>query len=316
MTLKFGLQPWNQAFTWEEYLQIANDAERLGYEQLWTWEHVLAAMGAPDQPTFDAYTLLAGWSQHTTHATLGVLVGANTFWHPALLAKKVTTLDHLSSGRAILGLGAGWFELEHTTFGIPFGSGWGERLAWLDQSARILRALLDGKSVTGDPHDRFLLRNAYLNPRPVQTRLPLLIGGAGEQKTLRTVARYADIWNWVGLRDVDAMRRKHEIFEQRCEEVGRDPSEIEKSVFFSPVVRDTEREALTFFQTQMEENVLSRSVLDDDDIYVTTPEHMTELMLAWKSLGVTSFIVETAAPYDAETIHRMATDIRPRVEAG
>lgn len=139
MSLKFGLHPWNQVFSWEESLQVARDAEDLGYEQLWTWEHALAVMGEPDQATFDAYTLLAGWSQHTSTATLGVLVGANTFWNPGLLAKKVTTLDHISRGRAILGLGAGWFEPEHNAFGIEFGSGFGDRLSWLDEAADALR---------------------------------------------------------------------------------------------------------------------------------------------------------------------------------
>jgi alkanesulfonate monooxygenase SsuD/methylene tetrahydromethanopterin reductase-like flavin-dependent oxidoreductase (luciferase family) len=302
-------------FSWEAARDAAKRAEQLGYDSLWTWEHALACMGEPDQDTFDAYTLLTAWSQLTSKVALGVLTGANTFWNPGLLAKKVTTLDHVSGGRAILGLGAAWFEPEHRAFGIEFGNGWGDRLSWLDESARALRALLDGEAVTSSPKDRYRFDNARLHPLPVQNHLPILIGGGGESRTLRTVARYADMWNWVGLEDLERMRRKHAIFEQRCEEAGRDPDQIERSAFLSPVVRDSEAEAHRFFRIQMEANRLDDSVLDDDDIYVTTPERMTELMIQWKSIGVSTFIIETAAPFDDETAERFATQIRPDVVA-
>ncbi len=315
MGITFGLQLWNQVYTWPEAREAAIRAEQLGFDGLWTWEHALACMGSPDQPTFDAYTLLAGWSQVTSRVTLGVLTGANTYWNPALLAKKATTLDHISDGRAILGIGAGWFEPEHIAYGIEFGSGWGDRLAWLDESVSALRRLLDGETVTSAEGGRYSLREAVLSPRPVQSRLPILVGGAGERKTLRTIARYADIWNWVGLRDLESMRAKHEIFERRCEEQGRDPSEIVRSAFFSPVIRDSEADALSFFRSQMAANRLPDSVLDDDDIYVTTPERLTELMVAWKEIGVSDFIVEIAAPFDDETAERIATEIRPIVDA-
>ena len=315
MSMSLGLQLWNQVFSWEESRDAAIRAEALGYDSLWTWEHALACMGEPDQDTFDAYTLLTAWSQVTSKVRLGVLTGANTFWNPGLLAKKVTTLDHVSEGRAILGLGAGWFEPEHRAFGVEFGTGWGDRLGWLDESAQALRALLDGDQVTSPDDGRYRLDHAELYPRPVQERLPILIGGGGERKTLRTVVRYADMWNWVGLEDLDRMRAKHAVFEQRCEEHDRDPATIERSAFFSPVNRDTEDEALAFFQTQMEANRLANSVLDDADIYVTTPERMTELMIAWKHMGISTFIVEIAAPFDDETAERIATDIRPTVDA-
>ena len=315
MAVELGLQLWNQVFTWPEARDAAVRAEALGYDSLWTWEHALACMGVPDQDTFDAYTLLTAWSQVTSRVRLGVLTGANTFWNPALLAKKVATLDHVSAGRAILGIGAGWFEAEHTAFGIEFGSGFGERLAWLDESVAALRALFDGEAVASPDGGRYSFRGARLSPRPLQERLPILVGGGGERKTLRTVARYADIWNWVGLEDLVRMRRKHEVFVMRCEEVGRDPGDITRSAFFSPVVRDTEEEAMRFFRVQMEANRLDDSVLDDADIYVTSAARMTELMVAWKEIGVTHFIVEVAAPFDDETAARIATEIRPVVNA-
>lgn len=315
MAISMGVQLWNQVFTWAEARAAAVRVEALGYEQLWTWEHALACMGSPDQDTFDSYTLLTAWSQVTSKVRLGVLTGANTFWNPGLLARKVTTLDHVSAGRAILGLGAGWFEPEHVAFGVEFGTGFGDRLAWLDESAGILRRLLDGERVTSPEGGKYSLQDARLLPLPVQEHLPILIGGGGERKTLRTVARYADIWNWVGHEDLDLMRSKHAALDQRCEEIGRDPGKIVRSAFLSPVVRDTEAEALRFFEKQMEANRLDRSVLDDSDIYVTTVGRMTELMIEWKRIGVTNFIIEIAAPFDDETAERFATEIRPAVES-
>lgn len=315
MTIRLGLQLWNQVFSWAEARDAAVRVEELGYDTLWTWEHALACMGAPDQDTFDAYTLLTAWSQVTSSVRLGVLTSANTFWNPGLLAKKVTTLDHVSDGRAILGLGAGWFEPEHTAFGIEFGSGFGDRLAWLDESAAALRGLLDGDTVTSPENGHYRLHEARILPPPIQDRVPILIGGGGERKTLRTVARYADMWNWVAHRDLDVMRHKHDVLLQRCEEAGRDPAEIERTAFLSPVVRDTEAEAMRFFRSQMEANRLDESVLDDADIYVTTQDRMIELMIAWKEIGISHFIVETAAPFDDETAERFATDIRRQVDA-
>jgi len=314
VAVRLGLQPWNQVFTWPEAEEAAHRAEQLGYDDLWTWEHALAGMGAPEQSTMDAYTLLAAWSQVTSRVRLGVLTGANTFWNPGLLAKKVTTLDHVSNGRAVLGLGAGWFEGEHISFGIEFGSGFADRLAWLDESVAALRGLLDGESVSSPPGGHYSLREATILPRPVQRKIPILIGGGGEQKTLRTVARYADIWNWVALDDLAAMRRKHAVFVQRCEEEGRDPTTIERSAFLNPVVRDSEQEAMRFFRLQMAANRLDDSVLEDPDIYVTTQDRMTELMISWREIGVTNFIIQTATPFDDETAERFATQIRPVVE--
>ena len=315
MSIKLGLQLWNQSFSWEESRVAAVRAENLGYDSLWTWEHPLACMGAPDQDTFDAYTLLTAWSQVTSKVTLGALTGANTFWNPGLLAKKVATLDHVSNGRAVCGLGAGWFELEHRAFGIEFGSGWGDRLGWLHESAGVVRSLLDGETVTSADGGSYSFDGAYLRPLPIQERLPIMIGGGGEQKTLRTVARYADMWDWVALADVERMRAKHTVFEQRCEEIDRDPAEIERTAHLAPVVRDSEAEAVSFFRSQIQANRMDDAVINSPDIYLTTPDRLAELMAAWADIGVSTFILQMAAPFDDETATRIATEIRPRLDA-
>lgn len=314
MPIRLALNPWNQVFTWPESRALAVRSEELGYDELWTWEHVLACMGEPDQDTFDAYTLLTAWSQVTAQVQLGVLVTANSFHNPAMLAKTVTTLDHVSDGRAVLGLGAGWLEIEHRAFGFPFGRSPGERLDWLDEAAGAIRGLLDGETVTSPAGSRYALDGAYLLPQPVQSHLPILIGGAGERKTLRTVARYADRWNWIAHPDPERMRHKDEVLRRHCEEVGRDHTEIERTAFLSPVVRDTEAEALEFFRIQMEANRLPPSAPDDLDIYVTSTDRMIERMVEWRDLGFTTFFIQTAAPVDDETIERFAREIRPAVD--
>ena len=181
------------------------------------------------------------------------------------------------------------------------------------EAVGAIRCLLDGETVTSPDDGHYDLDGAYLKPLPIQERLPILIGGSGERRTLRTVARYADMWNMVAY-DLDYMRRKDEVLRQRCEEAGRDHTEIERTAFLSPVVRETEAEAMRFFEMQMEANRLTADVLDDADIYVVSQDRMIELMVGWKELGFETFIVETAAPFDHETIERFATEIRPVVD--
>ena len=142
--LKTGILLWSQAATWPEMLDAAKRVDRLGYDHLWTWDHLYAIFGDPYQPIFEGWTSLAAWAMATDQTRLGLLVGANTFRNPGLTAKTAETLDHISDGRAILGIGGAWFELEHTAHGIDFGTGFGQRLDWLDEAVGAMRAVLDG----------------------------------------------------------------------------------------------------------------------------------------------------------------------------
>ena len=146
--IKLGILLWSQAATYAEMLDAARLVDRLGYAHLWTWDHVYAIFGDPHQPIFEGWSLLNGWARETERTRLGLLVGANTFRNPGIVAKSVATLDHASNGRAILGVGGAWMEPEHTAHGIDFGSGFGQRLDWLDESVGAMRGLLDGKTVT------------------------------------------------------------------------------------------------------------------------------------------------------------------------
>ena len=314
MDTRLGVLLWSQATTWGELEAGARRVDDLGYDHLWAWDHLYAIFGDPYQPIFEGYTTLAAWAKVTTRARLGLLVGANTFRNPAVVAKMLTTLDHISDGRAIAGLGGAWFDLEHTAAGIDFGTGFGQRLDWLDESAAAIRALLDGATVTSPAGGRYALDAMRLLPPPVQPRLPLMIGGTGEKKTLRTVATYADMWNAMGA--VDFLRHKVEVLRGHCEAVGRDPDEIEITAGCKPIIRDTVEEARRVWEAQMAHNRTPMAdVLDDDTFWVGTPALVAEAMLERKALGFHTFIAEVAAPFDHETLERWIGEVRPMVDA-
>jgi len=153
--VKLGINLWSQASDWPAFLAAGQKAETLGFDHLWTWDHILAIFGDPDQPIFEGYTALAALAQATERVRLGLFVGANTFRNPGLAAKSLTTIDHISGGRAIMGLGGAWFEREHDAFGLDFGSGFGQRLDWLAEAVPAVRTLLDGGEVTSPAGGRY-----------------------------------------------------------------------------------------------------------------------------------------------------------------
>ncbi len=309
---KIGINLWSQAGSWDELLDAARAVDRLGYEHLWTWDHVKAIFGDPNQPIFEGWTTAAAWAMATENVKIGLMVGANTFRNPALVAKIVTTLDHASGGRAILGIGGAWFELEHREFGIEFGRSPGERLDWLDESVGAIRALVSGQSVTSPAGGHYAFDGLTISPMPVQKRLPILIGGNGRTKTLRTLARYGDMWNAFGLpaevRELDGVLRRH------CEEVGRDEREIERSINLWMVIRDSEAEARREWSAAMELNhtPLERSIEPSRPLF-GTPETIAARLLEYCDAGFRTAIVEVPAPYDRETLERLAREVRPMV---
>lgn len=310
---KMGINLWTQAGTWQELVDGAKLVDGLGYESLWAWDHLKAIFGDPHQPIHEGWTTITAWAMATQRVQVGLMVGANTFRNPGLVAKIVTTLDHVSNGRAILGHGGAWFELEHNELGIDFGMGFGQRLDWMDEAVGAIRALTSGEKVTSPAGGHYSFDGATINPLPVQKRLPIMIGGTGRTKTLRTVAKYADIWNASGtaseVRDHDAVLRQH------CEAVGRDHREIERSSNLWCVVRDSEAAARRDWASYMERNrtPLESSIEPSRPIF-GTPETIAERLLEYCDVGFTTALVEIPAPYDHETIERLAKDVRPLVE--
>ncbi|HEY4568036.1 MAG TPA: LLM class flavin-dependent oxidoreductase [Kribbella sp.] len=230
--LRLGIALWSQASDWPGFLAAAQRAERLGYDHVWTWDHLLAIFGDPDQQIFEGYTALAAVAQATERIRLGLFVGANTFRNPALAVKCLTTIDHISAGRAVMGIGGAWFEGEHRAFGLDFGSGFGQRLDWLGEAAAATRSLLDGEEVTSPAGGRYAFDHLRVLPRPVQRHLPMMIGGSGERKTLRIVAEYADIWNISGPphTDFDVLTDRVRRLDAECLRIGRDPVTLSRSL--------------------------------------------------------------------------------------
>jgi alkanesulfonate monooxygenase SsuD/methylene tetrahydromethanopterin reductase-like flavin-dependent oxidoreductase (luciferase family) len=313
--LKTGILLWSQGASWPEMLDAARRVDRLGYTHLWTWDHLYAIFGDPYQPIFEGWSLLSAWARETTQTQLGLLVGANTFRNPGLVAKTAATLDHISDGRAILGIGGAWFDLEHEAHGIDFGSGFGQRLDWLDESVAGMRAVLDGASVTSEPGGRYQFDDLRHQPVPVQPHLPIMIGGSGEKKTLRTVAKYADLWNAMG--PVDVMAHKVEVLQGHCDAVGRDISEIEFTLGVKLTIRDSKAEAKRVRDDAMAHNrTPDAEVADDDTFWEGSSEEIADRLRPYVALGFTTVISEQPAPYDVETLERFVGEVKPLIDAG
>jgi alkanesulfonate monooxygenase SsuD/methylene tetrahydromethanopterin reductase-like flavin-dependent oxidoreductase (luciferase family) len=177
-----------------------------------------------------------------------------------------------------------------------------------------MRGLLDGERVTSPPDGRYDFDDLVLLPRPIQEHLPIMIGGSGEKKTLRTVARYADMWNAMG--SVEKLRHKIEVLRGHCDAVGRDFTTIELTAGCKPIIRDTEAEARRLWESQMEHNRTPMSeVIDDDTFWVGTPEQVAEHMIERRRLGFTTFLAEMAAPFDDESLERWIGEVKPMVDA-
>ncbi len=298
--MQFGAQLWSQATDWTAFSDTVVAAEAAGWDSAWTWDHLMAIMGPWRQPIFEGWMTLAGWGAVTSRIRLGLMVGANTFRNPGLTAKLATTLDHITNGRAILGIGGAWFEREHDALGIDFGSGFGERLDRLDEAVGLMRRLLDGEEVTH--HGRFYhLNEASLLPRPIQAHLPILIGGSGPRKTMRTVATYADGWNTSGT--LEQVTERLGILDEHCRVVGRDPAAIERTVSFPIVIRDDPRAAEAVFAAQLSHNGMTEP--PDVPLLFGPPEMIADRIRPYRDLGFATVIARLPAPYDRETIARI-----------
>jgi alkanesulfonate monooxygenase SsuD/methylene tetrahydromethanopterin reductase-like flavin-dependent oxidoreductase (luciferase family) len=310
--IRLGIALWSQASDWRSFLAAAQRADTLGYAHVWTWDHLYAIFGDPHQSIFEGYAALAALAQATERTRLGLFVGANTFRNPGLVAKTMTTIDHISGGRAILGIGGAWFETEHRAFGIDFGTGFGQRLDWLGEAVPAIRTLLDGGEVTSTG-GRYGFDHLRLAPPPVQSHLPIMIGGGGERKTLRIVAGYADIWNVFGMPDTVA--HKDAVLRAHCAELGRDPATIERSVGCKIIIRSTEAAARARYDEIVRHNHIEPERLADDVTWlVGTPAQIAETIQAYRAVGFDTFLCETPAPYDVETMETLIGVIKPMVD--
>ena len=307
--VKLGALCWNQYTDWPSLLAAGQRADRLGYDTLWTWDHLYPIQGSSSGPMFEAWLTLAAWAQATERIRIGLMVGANPFREPSLTAKMATTLDHISNGRAILGIGAAWFEEEHEAFGFEFGSGFPERLRWLGEALPIMRGMLHGERPTASG-PRYSAKEVRNDPPPIQERLPLLVGGGGEQVTLKLVARYADANNVGG--GLEGVKRKEAVLLQHCETVGRDPAEIERTTNIGTVVIRDSRDDATRVHAEMFARNGNAELWKNQP--VGTPEDVAERLLPYLGIGYRHLVAGFPSPYDEESMTRFATEVRPILE--
>lgn len=297
---RFGAAFWVNRTGWPELRDAVLAAEAGGWDSIWVDDHLLCDEGDDLDPKLEGWTALAALAAITTRVRLGHLVTAVTFRNIGVIAKMATTLDHVSGGRFVLGLGAGWHAREHDAFGIDFGSGFGERLDRLDEAAGLLRRLLDGEVVTH--HGRFYdLDRAACAPRPLQARLPILIGGTGRTKTLRTVARVADIWN--ANATPEELAELTDVLAAHGAAVGRDIRGIERQVYLNLVVRPTRGAALAVWQAAV---AAHRPPRGEDPLHAGgSPEEVAAALLPYVRAGVDEVVAVLRTPWDRETIDRL-----------
>jgi F420-dependent oxidoreductase-like protein len=313
--MKFGAAFWIQRTGWPDLRDACLAAEAAGFDSLWLDDHLLADEGDWHDPKLEGWATLAALAPLTTRARLGHLVAANTFRNPGLTAKMAATLDHLSGGRFVLGIGGAWFEREHEAFGLDFGSGFGERLDRLAEAVELIERLLAGETVTH--HGRFYdMVDALCRPLPLQTRLPILIGGSGREKTLRTTARHADLWNGFG--DAARIAETLAVLRERCEEIGRDFDTIERTVTMDVVIRDDEATARSDFD-QIEEIHGIRGRIGSDGTprglaVGGQPEAVADYLRPFVELGIGEITFVFRHPFDLETIRRIG-EVRVALEA-
>jgi alkanesulfonate monooxygenase SsuD/methylene tetrahydromethanopterin reductase-like flavin-dependent oxidoreductase (luciferase family) len=306
--ITIGANFWNQHTSWPALMEAGIRADQLGYDTLWTWDHLYPIVGDARGDNFEGWLTITAWAARTERIRMGLLVGANPYREPTLVAKMATTLDHISDGRAILGIGGAWNQEEADAFGFAFGSGMPERLRWLGEALPLIRGMLDGKepSALGPRYRAKRTRNL---PGPIQRRLPILIGGMGERVTLRLVARFADMNN-LGGGDIERVRAREHILVSHCEAIGRDPAEIERTASVGTIfIRDNPAEA-----ERVGLGVFEQNQAPPWFPHYGSPEQIADELAPYLELGYRHLIANFPAPYDVESVTRFGTEVRTQLE--
>jgi F420-dependent oxidoreductase-like protein len=292
----------------ERLVEIAAAAEESGYTCVSVMDHLhqIRGIGPRTNWMLEGNTILAGLAARTSRVALTMLVGGVTYRNPALLAKIATTIDVISRGRAVLGLGAAWNEEEHNAYGIPFPP-LKERFERLEDALRIARAMFTQpeSSVAGRRHST---NGAINNPQPLRGDIPILVGGSGERKTLRLVAQYADGCNVFG--DADRVRHLMGVLDRHCEDVGRDPSEITRTKMAAAFAAPTHEEAMRKLEAAGMPEDTRRALA-----IVGEPDELAEQAQAFLDAGVDGLTVRLPDAHDVESVALVGRALSPLVGA-
>ena len=318
--IRIGFQIWGQAVSWPDLMAAGERVEAMGFASLFANDHLMPILGDADGPVlgangpvFEGWMTLGAWAARTTRIPLGVMVCGVGYRNVGLTVKMATAVDHASDGRAMLGMGAGWHEPEHRAFGYDVLS-LGDRISRFDEASRLARAMLDGVPFTQD--GRWVSGQEIRNdPPPAQAHMPLLIGGSGEKRMLRIVARYADIWNGEG--DPATYAHKSAVLDERLAEIGRDPDTIRRTVGVPPVcirdTRDAAVDALTAILAGQGGSAAQARAWATSSPLADTEEAVAATFRAWRAGGAEEAVVDLPSPIDDETLERLAGPVRERL---
>jgi F420-dependent oxidoreductase-like protein len=300
MDVRFGVHTGLQHTSIPELQGLWRRIEQLGFDWISIWDHFYAADASGDPHCLEAVVAHAALAATTSRVRCGSLVYSASYRHPAVIANAMSALDQLSDGRVVLGLGAGWLQHEYDAYGFPFGTA-RERLHRLEESIQCVRGLLTQDTTTFEG-DYFRLREARCEPKPVQERLPIWIGGGGEQVTLGIVARHADGWN-VPFIGPEAWAAKNRVLDQHCERVGRDPLEITRTV----------NVGLAFEESELHDQFGPIAEFVRPGVLTGSPHEMIDKLGAYVDAGASWVIIAIRAPFRIEVLERFAEEVIPAV---
>ncbi len=295
--VRFGALLWLMRTGWDALQTAALLAEASGFDSIWVSDHLLANSGDPSDPVLESLTSLAAIAAVTERARLGTLVAAISLRHPALLAKAAVTIDHISHGRMVLGLGTGWYEGEHVSHGLPFGNQ-RDRSDRLEEALPLIRSLVDGETVTHS--GRFYELGVTHGPATLQSRMPILVGGEGRTRTLKSAAVYADLWHGRGGLEVLIVLQR--ILAGYCAEAGRDPNDVTPVTTRWIVLRDDPAAAETYLRQSLAGHAAE---LDAEIVALGPPERVARLIAPTIEAGFLDILISLRAPFDLETIERL-----------
>lgn len=301
-----GYSLWPQNTSWPSLRDAGVLVDRSGADMLFAWDHFYAIVGPYENPNLEVTPVLSGWAVLTERVRIGALVHGITYRHPAVLANMTTALDHVSNGRAIMGIGAAWMEAEHRDYGIDLGSK-KTRSDRFEEAAQLIRSMLRERTTTLDGK-YYKVKDALNEPRPIQKEMPILIGGGGEQRTLRTTAMYADMWHGFG--SPEDIKHKREVLREHCAKIGRDPKEIKILGGGWVVIRDDPKEVQAYLQkVAKHQDVAPPAPRAQGD-----PDTVARQLFEYAKAGADGFIVGGAEPFDHESIERLMRDVKPRLD--